>query len=507
MPERQPHKSGLSPSPFQFGILLLVIGLATLGAGLILSGAFGALLPESSSIKQAQAIESPTSETTEPAVETPTVEITATLEITPTLSETVTIIAEPTVTETHAVTPPASETPLVEPTTEPSATIVTAIPTQIEIPPTENPAAVVSLTPEPSATQESPTSVPANEDGSIVYNSTDGELFAQRVNKRGKPIGQPTQVDLSALPGSLVEAQVSPNGKDVLLDFAHAGPGCNDCEGGVPGYAILSLPSGKIEIIEPPTIWVYGWHPDGKHLLFRGLGGDVCLFDIHAKKCRTVANVNAWLGADLQPSIDGIAFSPDGEQLIIAFDVPGQGLYQTWIANSDGSNARKVMEGEGPFFSIAWSPNGSHIAFINDGLEVLDSNGENRRTLSRNFSVGWGFLPRWSPDSQMLAFEAYEELPTYPGYQEGVEKAFQHHKMHLVDLATLTERRIISDEAGGDIQGAWSPDSKRMVVLSNRNGNTELWLVNLQNGQLEQISADGKFKRTKVEWLKKPLGE
>ncbi|OQY83752.1 MAG: hypothetical protein B6D41_16510 [Chloroflexi bacterium UTCFX4] len=495
MSERQPRKSNPSPSPYNLAALLIVIALVALVVGLFSFGAFNNRSVQPTAVTQAQAIESPTSKTVETPTDAPTSDVVVTVVVT----ETATLEFLPTPSET------ASE-PTVDSTQEPSETLAAETPTSTDDSPTELPTLEPTLAPEETATQELPTTIPTDDEEAIVYVS-DGELYAQPVNRRGSAIDQAMRADLSGLPGALNEAQTSPTGQNVFLDFTQKGADCTDACEAMVGYAILSLTDNRIQVLEPPTGYFYGWHPDGTHLLFRGIGGTVCLFNIHTQECKTIANVNDWLGADLQPSIDGLAFSPDGEEFIVSFDVPGKELYQTWISASDGANARKVMEGNGPFFEFAWSPDGKQIAFIHRGLEVIDRNGENRRTLSRRFSVGWGFSPRWSPDSQAIAFEAVEELPHYPGFQEGVQKAFQSHKMHTVDLATLEERRVIPDEQGGDIQGAWSPDGKRMMVLSNRSGTTELWVVNLQNGNLEQISTDEHFKRTKVEWLAKPLGK
>lgn len=501
MSEQKPRKSNPSPSPFNLAILLIVIALVALVVGLFSFGAFGNRPPQPYVIKQAQAVESPTIETVEAPTDVPTSDVIATLVVT----ETATLEISPTPSETD--TEPTSSTSTQEPTQEPSQTLAADTPTRTDNSTTESSTLEPTLAPEQTPTQELPTVIPPDEEGAILYVS-DSELYSQPVNNRGRVTDQRNRIDLSTLPGGILYSLVSPSEKDIFLAFHHAGSGCTDACEPTLGYAIHSVANGDITVIEPPSPDFYGWHPDSNNLIFGGESGKVYLFDVRNQKSQVVVDVDKWLGTQFYPIIHGVAFSPDGNQLIVAFGLPGQGIdYQAWVANSDGSNTRKAMEGGGPYFAFTWSPDGKQIAFINRGLEVIDRNGENRRTVSKNISVGWGFLPRWSPDSSALAFEASEELPPYPGYRGGLERIFQEHKMHIVDLATLEERRVIADEQGGDIQGAWSPDAKRMMVLSNRSGTTELWVVNLQNGNLEQISADGQLKRTRVDWLAEPLGE
>jgi TolB protein len=81
------------------------------------------------------------------------------------------------------------------------------------------------------------------------------------------------------------------------------------------------------------------------------------------------------------------------------------GSNQTNLTNNPASDGPGEMLGS---HALAWSPDGSKIAFIswrddyNAEIYVMDADGSNQTNLSN--SQGWDALPTWSPDGSKIAF-------------------------------------------------------------------------------------------------------
>jgi len=321
----------------------------------------------------------------------------------------------------------------------------------------------------------SPSIVPTPEPhtAGILYESA-GELYWLPVDDAGNPFTSPMLVFTDASPETKVgQMFAAPDGSQIVYELYSLPPeGC--CEGISKLYA-LSPPNGQPrEIHVPATIAkIFGWHPDSQHLIYGE--SDVGLFNVNSGESTVIANTQQWANLPYSPQIDGVAFSPDGEQVIVSFTLSGQN-WEVWTLNADGSTPQMLFKTDYPIFAFAWSPDGSLIAFIGQGLEVMTPGGHDRRVLSKDFSVGWGFEPVWSPDSQLIAFIAAEAFP---------DDLFTGHKLRLADPVTGKEHNVISDSTSGEVEPVWSPDGKWVLFLSNRSGASEIWRAWPDGTQME----------------------
>ena len=101
------------------------------------------------------------------------------------------------------------------------------------------------------------------------------------------------------------------------------------------------------------------WSPDGKHIAFRRMIGDmnseVFVANGDGSDPRNVSNHMAFDGWP--------AWSPDGKQ--IAFSSNRRANYQIHITNANGSGVRLVSNTEGRATEPRWSPDGKTIYFTN----------------------------------------------------------------------------------------------------------------------------------------------
>jgi Tol biopolymer transport system component len=185
-------------------------------------------------------------------------------------------------------------------------------------------------------------------------------------------------------------------------------------------------------------------------------------------------------------NFDGAAASPDGTKIV--YSIRG-GLSQSgiWLIGADGRDVVKVQEASPVAYSFSWSPDGRHIAFMGDGLMVMDANGANLRTLGDFYIAQCYFLPPlWSPDSRMLAIVIDRGSEAF--CQWGGDYIFEKTNILIIDVESGKGWLLLPDSEYGNIDPAWSPDGSRVAFVSNRSGNSEIWVVGIDGTDLHQLT-------------------
>jgi TolB protein len=148
------------------------------------------------------------------------------------------------------------------------------------------------------------------------------------------------------------------------------------------------------------------WSPDDSKLLFYRSRGSSSPFDVYVIGADGAGEHAVFGTPDRR---EGAAWSPDGRKIVFPLNVAD--VVSLWIANPDGSGARRLTTG-GIDVSPAWSPDGQRIAYRHadgpDGQQteiyVIPANGGTSVNLTRN--PAFEFDPEWSPDGQWIVFIA-----------------------------------------------------------------------------------------------------
>jgi Tol biopolymer transport system component len=165
-----------------------------------------------------------------------------------------------------------------------------------------------------------------------------------------------------------------------------------------------------------PGFW-HGWSPDGKTLAFVGRRGGE--WDIYTIPASGGEEQRLTTGCGLE---DGPDYSPDGE--FIYYNSYCSGKMEIWRMRSDGSRAEQLTRDDHSNWFPHPSPDGRWVVFLayleGQGedhpfgkqvkLRLMDLRDFSVRDLTPPFFGGQGTInvPSWSPDSQNVAFVAYE---------------------------------------------------------------------------------------------------
>jgi hypothetical protein len=147
-----------------------------------------------------------------------------------------------------------------------------------------------------------------------------------------------------------------------------------------------------------------------------------------------------------------LAWSPDGTRLAFVSDLYGK--ENIHIINADGSNLTTLTDAPGSYAGLLWSPDGQKIAFSNErtgnaDILVMDADGGNLTRLTDNPGPDRYFY--WSPDGKRIIYDAGEKDNDQKGQLVLIDEDGSH--------------KTILTEPGSYIFLGWSPDSQNIVYL------------------------------------------
>jgi Tol biopolymer transport system component len=257
----------------------------------------------------------------------------------------------------------------------------------------------------------------------------------------------------------------------------------------------------------------YGWHPDGRHILFWHFGNDELWFvDVFTGEHKVLAYTHG--------PPQGAAISPDGQKVVYG-NRAESGNDAVWIVDTAGGGGYPLIElaSMNNVYVFDWSPDGKWILYIGGSvvgsedagakenqeagpLRIISPDGRSSQMLLGPFLSGWGFYPEWSPDSQAIAFTGLDigtafgcaqKKPT-PDWERC---SFEGASIFLEDIGTGEVRKF----APG-IAPTWSPDGSLVAFLSAQGGGADIWTADINSGALQQLTTDALYKHSII-WMPK----
>lgn len=219
--------------------------------------------------------------------------------------------------------------------------------------------------------------------------------------------------------------------------------------------------------------------------------------------------------------------SPDGKQVVYvrkSMDIMrDRRIGRLWIVDSDAARHRKLTLVDANESSPRWSPDGTRIAYVTEGL---DGSEITLHWLSTGQQARLSQLPAspsslsWSPDGKWIAFSMFvagkdEKLVDEPKKPKGAQWAdpprvitmLKHeddgkgrrkpgyHHFFVLPADGGTPRQITNGDFHHRGTVSWMPDSSSFVFSANRSPdweyeyrNSEVYRVSLAEGTIEQLT-------------------
>lgn len=217
------------------------------------------------------------------------------------------------------------------------------------------------------------------------------------------------------------------------------------------------------------------YSPDYRHIAFMR-GGWITVMEAKGEpRTRALRVCRSWTGP-------GHDWSPDGLSIVFcgSSDLEANGLWRVPVNPDTGAVGTPELLKAGHYFGPTWSPDGTKIAFhLNGVVGVLDlETGE-----ETSFDCWSSIYPTWNPTADRLAFAGvvnYENPDAGWGYYE-----------ICTANADLTGVTPVTSLKSSTKYQTWSPDGRRLVIQSNVNGSTSLYLTEIGSSTVTLLYEGG----------------
>ncbi len=251
---------------------------------------------------------------------------------------------------------------------------------------------------------------------------------------------------------------------------------------------LVNLTTGKtnpvtaVERVSFYNTGVFFWPNDPNRLGFQALiQGDSHPFsmDLDGRNKKD-------LTADSKEFSYGFHASPDGKQIAYHKN------YQIFIADADGTNARRVETNQPFNFVPQWSPDGEWLLFVsgehyNCHPHIVRRNGKELRKIADrggyrgvmtifdvpDFHGGSSDVPIWSPDGKWVYYSAK--------IRESIE-------IMRVSILGKVEQLTSTPGSHHNYHPQFSPDGGWLVFGSDRTGVRQLFIMNAEGGSISVIT-------------------
>jgi Tol biopolymer transport system component len=231
--------------------------------------------------------------------------------------------------------------------------------------------------------------------------------------------------------------------------------------------------------------------PDGKELVFLSTR-DMFSIDLYLADADTGKIRRKIISTAVDAHFESIQFIKSagswdarGEKFVFGGVVKGRPVLTILDMKKDKIE-REIPFGElAEILSPAWSPDGRYVTFtaltggVSD-LFIYDLKDNVLKQMMRD--VFADLQPVWSPDGKTIAFVT-ERFSTNLDWVD-----IGNYELALLDVESGRIQKLLGFPNGKNINPQWTADSKGLYFLSDQNGKTDLYRIDLASGKLFQIT-------------------
>ena len=172
-------------------------------------------------------------------------------------------------------------------------------------------------------------------------------------------------------------------------------------------------------------------------------------------------------------------FSPDGKDIVFVRETDGDS--DLYVVNVRSGNTHLLADVSDYDLDPVFSMDGTHVLFETSPngfaqLHLVPSGGGTSQPIS-DVRDGWATFPSWSPDGEEIVYSCGR-----PSYEES-------------DLCLLSPSGeflgLLGDESPSrEIEASWSPDGMTVAFASNRSGDSDVYLIDVESGRVTRLTDD-----------------
>ena len=217
---------------------------------------------------------------------------------------------------------------------------------------------------------------------------------------------------------------------------------------------------------------------------------------------------DAWVQILPVTEVTSLAWSPDGTR--IAFIANRGGDRRIFVMNADGTDLVRLTDHHAGNGSPAWSLDGRRIAFTSNRSgdnEIFVINADGTELANWTHHPADDTAPAWSPDGDRIAFTSNRSGDNEIYMMNAVVEGRRYFRRDGAEVSEEDYNKLapffkgvialgadliqLTDHPAHDISPAWSPDGNRIAFTSNRSGDNEIYIIDPEARERRYFRKDG----------------